>query len=35
MITRIAVFQAVPGKEDAFAQGIGQGREVVKRRVEP
>jgi quinol monooxygenase YgiN len=31
MITEIAIFQAVPGKEDAFAQGIQQGIEVVKR----
>jgi quinol monooxygenase YgiN len=31
VITEIAIFQAVPGKEDAFAQGIQQGIEVVKR----
>lgn len=31
MVTEIAVFQAVPGKEEAFAQGILQGIQVVKR----
>ena len=31
MVTEIAVFQAIPGKEKAFAQGIQQGVEVVKR----
>jgi quinol monooxygenase YgiN len=31
MVTEIAVFQAVPGKEDAFAQSIMRGIEVVKR----
>src|SRR5262245_35426825 len=31
MVTEIAIFQAAPGKEDAFAQGILQGIEVVKR----
>ncbi len=31
MVTEIAIFQAVPGKEDAFAQGIQKGIEVVRR----
>jgi quinol monooxygenase YgiN len=31
MITEIAVFQAIPGKEDAFAQGIQQGIQVIRR----
>ncbi len=31
MITEIAVFQAVPGKEDAFAQGIQKAIETVAR----
>ncbi|HEY7350970.1 MAG TPA: antibiotic biosynthesis monooxygenase family protein [Ktedonobacterales bacterium] len=31
MITEIAIFQAVPGKAEAFAQGIQKGIEVVRR----
>ena len=31
MVTEVAVFQAVPGKEEAFAQGIQRGAEVVRR----
>ena len=31
MITEVAIFQAVPGKEEAFAQGIQRGAEVVRR----
>ncbi len=31
MITEIAIFQAVPGKEEAFAQGIQKGLEVIRR----
>src|SRR5579883_539823 len=31
MVTEVAVFQAVPGKEDAFAQGILRGAEVIRR----
>jgi heme-degrading monooxygenase HmoA len=31
MITEIAIFQAVPGKEEAFAQGIQQGIKVIGR----
>ena len=31
MITEIAIFQAIPGKEDAFAQGIQQGIQVTRR----
>jgi len=31
MVTEIAVFQAVPGKEEAFAVGIQQGIEVIRR----
>lgn len=31
MITEIAIFQAVPGKEDALEQGIQRGIEVGKR----
>jgi quinol monooxygenase YgiN len=31
MITEIAVFQAIPGKEEAFAQGIQQGIAVIRR----
>lgn len=30
MITEIATFQAIPGKEDAFAQGIQQGIEIIR-----
>ncbi|HLW01291.1 MAG TPA: antibiotic biosynthesis monooxygenase family protein [Ktedonobacterales bacterium] len=31
MITEIAVFQAVPGKEEVFARGIQQGIKVIGR----
>jgi|SRR5579859_6444907 len=31
MITEIAIFQAVPGKEEAFAQGIQQGIAAIRR----
>ena len=31
MVTEIAVFQAIPGKEEAFAQGIQQGIKVIGR----
>ncbi len=31
MVTEIAVFQVVPGKEDAFAEGIQKGVAVVRR----
>ncbi len=31
MITEIAIFQALPGKEEAFAQGIQRGLEVIRR----
>ena len=31
MITEVAVFQAVPGKEEDFAQGIQQGIKVIGR----
>jgi quinol monooxygenase YgiN len=31
MITEIAIFQAIPGKEENFAQGIQQGIQVIRR----
>jgi len=31
MVTEIAIFQAAPGKEDAFAEGIQQGATVILR----
>ena len=31
MVTEVAIFQAVPGKEEAFAAGIQRGGQVIRR----
>ena len=34
MVTEVAIFQAVPGKEDALGQAILQGLEVIRQHPE-
>ena len=34
MVTEVAIFQAVPGKEDELGQAILQGLEVIRQHPE-